>query len=77
MGVPPDLLVSPTIVPVPNILLMDGFLFRWGFDNNHLCTLMPFGAAVHPIIPRWRGERGELTPCGRTGTECVSERVRA
>src|SRR5580704_8101667 len=42
-------------------------LHRRGLSPHTSCRSP--GAPVHPIIPRWRGERGELTPCGQDRIE--------
>src|SRR6202453_1217194 len=41
---------------IPNRLAHGRLHFRWGFDNDHLGTLMPFGAPSTPsFIRRRRG----------------------
>jgi hypothetical protein len=43
--------------PCPEHIANGRLPFRWGFDNNHFCTLMPLGA---PSIPSFHN--GAATP---------------
>ena len=47
---------------IPDRLAHGRLPFRWGFDNDHLGTLMPFGAPSTPSFPDWVSEQVKSTP---------------
>src|SRR5208282_1130573 len=44
---------------IPDKLAHGRLPFRWGFDNDHLGTLMPFGA---PSTPSWMQDFRPIRP---------------
>jgi len=53
---------------IPDKLAHGRLPFRWGFDNDHLGTLMPFGAPSTPswkqTLPKPKGCQGAKPACG-------------
>jgi hypothetical protein len=56
---------------IPDKLVHGRLPFRWGFDNDHLGTLMPFGAPSTPSweakIPMERNGQGRAAARRKTG----------
>jgi hypothetical protein len=48
MGVSAGLACELDDRPCPEHIANGRLPFRWGFDNDQLCTLMPFGAPSTP-----------------------------